>query len=147
MKKFKYKLEKLLEIRIKLEEVKKIELGVVSQELKLEKEKEFKLKKEIIEQLEKGKQELENQLNIRKLRIANEYMYIMKNRIKAQEERTKIKEKELENKIMELLEKTRERKILEKLKEKEYARYLKEEKKEEQKNTDEVVSYMYNIKE
>ena len=70
--------------------------------------------------------------------IRNNYSYYLENSIKLNEaEREKV-QKEYDFRLNDYKEKKKDRKILEKLKEKEYEKFLKEESKEEQDFLDEL---------
>lgn len=132
MKRFKYSLDKLFKMRIRLEREASQRFSDVSTRIK-----------NINENI-KNLNELynKNAFSSCKTRvdeiIKNNYSYYLENSIKLNEEEKEKVQEEYEYILNDYKSKKKDRKILEKLKEKEYERFLKEQDKEEQDFLDEL---------
>lgn len=144
---FKFRLEKILGLKEKIEEAKKNEYGKAKKKL----DDAIAKKNALIAK----KNDLINEMksfdgNIEALKKRNEYYkYIdyLKEVIAEMEIRIEMLRKEAEEKRHELEEAMKERKILDKYKEKEFDKYKKEELRIENGLVDELVSYKYSVKE
>lgn len=139
MKKYAFKLEKVLKYRDSLVEQKKIEVTKANQVVK---EKETLLQ----EAKEERKRVVEERNQLRHFKINDikkytEYFKIMDRRIKYYEYDLIKAQKFLEGKKQEYVESLREKKVLVKLKEKDQLKYDYEMRKEEEKLIDGLVSY------
>lgn len=143
MKKFRYSMESLLQIKLKLEEQMKIAYGIASRNLNIEEEK--------LEQLIQRKAEYEKQLrllrsdklDLMKIKECEQAIEIMKAKISQQEAVVRNARHKLELARIRLNEAIINRKIQEKLKENELQEYILEFEAEERKEVDELNSYNY----
>lgn len=136
MKRFKYSLNKLFKMRVRLEREASQRFSDVSTRIKT------------IEDNIKNLNELYKQNSFATCTtrvdeiIKNNYSHYLENSIKLNEaEREKMKE-EYDFRLNEYKEKKKDRKVLEKLKEKEYHKFLEEQYKEEQDFLDELAINM-----
>ena len=146
MAKFLFKMDSLLRLRDSIEEQKKNEFGRAVAELERHREKlnELMLEKERV--VGEFHEALKNRIDSKKSDRYNKYIRLLDKRIDDQHvvvEKCEIIEEECR---LELIEATKEKKKLEKLREKQFQLYLIEEKREEQKITDELVSYQTFVK-
>lgn len=143
MKKFRYSMESLLQIKLKLEEQMKIAYGIASRNLNIEEEK--------LEQLIQRKAEYEKQLrllrsdklDLMKIKECEQAIEIMKAKISQQEAVVRNARHKLELARIRLNEAIINRKTQEKLKENEFQEYILEFEAEERKEVDELNSYNY----
>lgn len=144
MKKFRYSMENLLQVKQKLEDQAKTAYGIARLRLTQEEEKleQFRRRKASYEDglrlLSKDK------LDLVKIRHMQEAVDIMKQKITQQTAAVKNAAQRLEVARIRLNNAMAERKIQEKLKEKAWADYLLEFDKEERKVVDELTSYKYS---
>lgn len=144
MRKFRYSMENILNIKIKLEEQAKLAYAAASNRLAIEEEK--------LSNMEHRKHSYENEqreqgsakLNIRKMRQLSDAIEIMKVNIKQQNVVVKTATQRLEIARIRLNDAMIERKTQEKLKEKAWQEYRMEVNAEEQKEIDERNSFNYN---
>ena len=144
MKKFKFSMESLLNLKLSLENKKKEELGHAITLLKLEKDKLFQLENKRNNVIDLYKKGSKDKIFVLELKNYNNYLLFIKKTIEEQLLIIKKAEINVEQKREEFINATKERKILDKLKEKHYENYLYEVKQEEQKIVDEIVSYNYS---
>lgn len=138
---FKFRLEKILEHREMLENIKKGEFANVQAKLKFETD-ELARFNEIRKSLAKDKEDASiNATTMSELQKYNIYMENLKRTIELQEIKIEAIKQEVEKARQELIESTKDKKIIEKLKLRDYQEFLYEEKKEEEKITDQFVSY------
>lgn len=144
MKKFRYSMENLLQIKRKLEDQAKIAYGVARQHLTQEEEKLEKLKqrKETYEEELRGLQTAK--LDILKIRQCKQAIEVMKENIKQQTTVVRNAEHRLEVSRIRLNAAIAERKTQERLKEKAFEEYMLEFDAEERKEVDELNSFRYN---
>lgn len=136
--KYKFRLEKLLELREQKEEESK-RLFSESQNLKLRTEKELQDLKENYDSY-KGIKPGEDVIY---QKIKRNYLYALEAGIKNKEKELVIRERELEKRREDLKQKQIERKTVATLKEKQYNSYVKEQDRLEQINIDEFALYAY----
>ncbi len=137
---FNFRLEKVLNYKKTIEDLKKSQYGIVQQKLNKEENRlddYVKFKKNLLN---------EKDLSSIKTSVGNLAMYSncinhVNTRIKKQEELVTKVQKELEETKEEMVTAVKEKKTFEKLKENEYERYLYEIKKEEEKQNDAIVNY------
>lgn len=138
---FKFRLEKILEHREILENIKKGEFGKIQAKLQFEVDELARLF-EVRKTLAKDKElESVNSTTMSELQKYNKYMENLKITIELQEEKIEAIKLEVEKVREALIQSTKDKKIIEKLKQRDYEEYLYEEKKEEEKITDQFVSY------
>ncbi|MFN4245191.1 MAG: hypothetical protein ACK4F9_03460 [Brevinematia bacterium] len=140
MKKFNFRLQKLLEIKQKLRDLQKIDLAKKASEYNLEISKINKLKEEKKKAIIEIKQirEIENRKLYEEYIISNEKMQKYK-MMDAKE-----KEKPFKESLNKYFEKDREAKVLEKLFDKYTEEFRKSSIKEEEKEIDEIFSSKIN---
>lgn len=144
---FKFKLQRLLDVKEKIEETKKNEFAEAKKNLN----EAIKRKEDLILKRQNLLNEMKDVSDIGsyKYKIAeyNRYLVTLKNLQVRIERNIKILELELEKKRIELSEAVKNRKILEKMKEKDLEKYKKEELKIEEAIVNEIVTYNYSNKE
>lgn len=146
MARFKYRMQNILDIKIKLETQAKNEFAQA--QLRLNEELAQK------QQLEQRRNAYEEEaaalrgeiLNIRELNENRNAIETMKYMIERQEVECRRAQKEVDKKRAALNEVIKERKMHEKLREKAFEEYLEEEKQAETKSIDEVTSYNFGKK-
>ncbi|HYE84022.1 MAG TPA: flagellar export protein FliJ [Clostridia bacterium] len=138
---YKFKLQKLLDYRISMEEEKKNELGMASKRLEEEKdrltllrEKQNEINRTFLEKTSQG-------MTVNELKLLASYIDYYKRGIKAQKVKVKMAEDYLAACRDELIKATQEKKMIEKLKEIDYGEYLYGEQKKEEKLVDDLVSF------
>jgi flagellar FliJ protein len=144
MKKFKYNMENILQIKLKLEDQAKIAYGNARLRLTREEEK--------LSQMEKKKASFEDELRLLrsdrldliKIKHCEEAVAIMKNNIKQQAVAVRNAQQRLEVARIRLNNAMIERKMQEKLKEKAWDNYLLEFEAEERKEVDQLNSFHYS---
>lgn len=143
MAKFRFKLQAVLNIKAQTEDSLKNELGKAVHKLEQE--------KDVLKGIEEGRDKYIERFNVQsgkgilieKLKEYTVYISHLRNRMEWQKENINLAQKNVDNYREQLVKVVQERKILEKLKEKKYQEFLKEQLMEEQKLTDEIVSYKY----
>ncbi|MDD3706333.1 MAG: flagellar export protein FliJ [Clostridiaceae bacterium] len=138
---YKFKLQKLLDYKIKIEEDKKNKLGSALKRLENEKRRMIKLKKEFNEMEDLYRQKTSQGMSVNELKILANYIDYYKRGIKEQKVRIKMAEEYVTVCREELINATREKEMIEKLREKDYSKYLYEEQKKEEKLIDDLVSF------
>ena len=129
MGKFKYSMQNILDIKIKLETQAKNEFSEANRAYLTEKEK---------------LEELSGSLNISEINICKKNINSLKSAIRTQLMNVKKAEDMLEVKRVALNELMKERKTHEKLRDKKFEDFQKEEKDNESKEIDQLVSFTYN---
>lgn len=144
MKKFRYSMENLLQVKLKLEEQAKIAYGNARLRLTKEEEKlqELKAKKASYEEEERSLRMAK--LDLIRIRHTAEAVEVMEQKIKQQVTAVKNAEQRLEVARIRLNSAMVERKTQEKLKEKAWENYLLEYEAEERKEVDELNSFQYS---
>lgn len=140
---YNFKLEKVLNYKENIENVKKGEYGEVNS--KLEKA-QYKLTKYNIyrENLISEKNNMIENTNIGSLKLYSDYLKSISNDIKKQEKLILDINIELKSAKEELMKAMQEKKTLEKLKEKNYNEFIQEVNKDEEKITDAINSFKNN---
>ena len=143
MTKFSFRLESILQIKLKLEEQAKMEFGAAKMRLNEEEEKleTLKQKKENYER--ELKKLYTNDLDVMMINHTASAITIVDGQIKTQVFAVKRAEKQVELASNKLSTVMQERKSMEKLKETKFAEYMREYNEEESKQTDELISYQY----
>ncbi len=144
MAKFFYRMQNILDIKLKLEEQAKQEYADARYMLTLEEDKLKVLNDRKQGYYEEYQQCISGRLDFIKIEEAANAMDLMDEQIALQHEQIKRRSKELEQARMKLNLVMQERKMHEKLKEKDFEVFLQELSTQEAKETDEVVSYQYN---
>lgn len=138
---YKFKLQKLLDYKIKVEEEKRNKLGSALKRLENEKRRMFELKRKFSDMEGLYRQKTSQGMSVNELKILANYIDYYKRDIKEQKVRIKMAEDYVTVCREELIYATREKRMIEKLREKDYSKYLYEEQKKEEKLIDDLVSF------
>lgn len=141
---YKFKLQKLLELKENLEEEKKNQLGLAFQRLKDENEKLKLLRAELSIADKELNDQAKNGIEIRKLKVFTQRIDYYKNLINKQILSVKMADEYVEVCRLELIKASQAKKVMEKLKDKDYVKYLYTEQKKEDRIVDELVSFKQN---
>ena len=144
MKKFRYSMESILNIKLKLEEQAKLAYAEARNRLNIEEDKLLKLEDKKSSYEEEQRRQSNSKLNILKMKQLSEAIEIMKLKIKQQKVVVKTAAQRLEIARIRLNDAMIERKTQEKLREKAWQEYMIEVNAEEQKEIDERNSFTYN---
>ena len=146
MAKFKYRMQNILDIKMKLESQAKIAYGVANQKYLEEQKKlqEIVLRRNSYEKI--LKESMTGKINVREVTHARADVNTMKTLMRRQMIEVHKAELALEDARRALNQVMQERKTHEKLKEKAFEQYMEEEKAAESKEIDQLVSYTYNNK-
>ena len=144
MAKFKYSMQNILDIKLKLETQARNEFSIANQKYQVEKDKLQELVLKRVEYETILKDSLSGSLNVSEIMITKNGIATIKSAIRSQLSNVKKAEDELEIKRNALSELVKDRKTHEKLKEKAFEEFQKELKDSESKEIDEVVSFTYN---
>lgn len=144
MAKFIYKLQNVLDIKIKLESQAKTTFSLAAAKLNAEENKLIMLNNRLVECEEKYRQVSLGKLDIAEIKFAKENVEYVKGEIVEQNNVINRAKKELEIARFHLSEAIKDRKIHEKLKEKAFDDFLMEENDNEKKEIDQLVSFRYN---
>lgn len=143
---FKFKLETILSLREKVEESKKRELGsAVAEEEQLNAQKR-RLQEEKAATSQRIKACHTDQVDLASLKMLHQYRLRMDREIETKEKACHEARQQVMEKREELLKALKDRKILENLKAIEKEVYIEEEKREEQRQIDDRVTYQYGVK-
>ena len=143
MTRFSFRLESILQIKIKLEEQAKMEFAAAKMRLNEEEDKLQALK----DRKEAYEQELKRlymgNLDARRINSTSAAIEVTETQINTQAFAVKRAEKKVAVASDKLSTVMQERKSMEKLKENKLAEYMREYNEEESKQTDELISYQY----
>ena len=143
MTRFSFRLESILQIKIKLEEQAKMEFAAAKMRLNEEEDKLQALK----DRKEAYEQELKRlymgNLDVRRINSMSAAIEVTETQINTQAFAVKRAEKKVAVASDKLSTVMQERKSMEKLKENKLAEYMREYNEEESKQTDELISYQY----
>lgn len=143
MAKFVYRMQSILNIKEKMEEQAKVAFGAANAELRVEEERLQRLFQRQIQYLAEGAMLRQAVLDPLKLQENENALDYMEDAIKSQKIRVKKAEEALERARQVLQEYMIERKTHEQLKEAAFEEFKEELAKEESKEVDELVSYVY----
>lgn len=143
MARFRYRMQGILEVKMKLENQAKQEFAAAKIALDGEIEKLETLKDRKREYEEEAKRLLQGTLKVQEISDNKAAILKMDEYIAAQNLNVKKAEKALERAREKLQDVMQDRKMHEKLKEKAFDEFLEEEKKQEGKEVDELTSYTY----
>ncbi|MBQ9199450.1 MAG: flagellar export protein FliJ [Lachnospiraceae bacterium] len=146
MAKFIYRMQNILDIKLKLEEAAKQEYANARHALNVEEDKLAALHKRKEEYHLIYLEALKGKLDLLLISECENAMEVMDDLILAQEENVKKASKELEKARQKLNTVMQERKMHEKLKEQKFDEFVTELNAQESKETDEVASYQFNSK-
>jgi len=143
MKKFRYRMESILKIKLKLEDQAKLAYASALANFNREEEKLNNLKHKKLSYENEQRLLYTGRFNIKKMKQLSEAINIMNRKIENQTAVVKAAEKRLEAARVRLNEAMIERKTQEKLKEKAWQEYMMEYDLEERKEIDEHNSFIY----
>jgi flagellar export protein FliJ len=144
MASYRFKLQKLLELKVNLEEEKKNQLGLAFQRLNDENEKLKQLRIELSNADKELKDQAKDGIEIRELKVCTQGIDYYKSLIKKQILSVKMADEYVEVCRSELIKASQDKKVMEKLKDKGYVKYLYTEQKKEDRIVDELVSFKQN---
>lgn len=144
MKKFRYNMENILQIKSKLEDQMKIAYGIARMRLTQEEEKLKEMVRRQASYEEELRQKRSDRLNVPEIVLCEQAIEALKERIKQQKTAVRNAEHRLEIARIRLNNAMIERKTQEKLKEKAFEEYMLEYDAEERKEVDELNSFHYN---
>lgn len=145
LKKFKYKLQSILEIKKKKEEEEKEKLAKLFRKLAEEEQKLDDLKsQESLTREELRKAQIKGNVDLNKVKMHHAYLKKLENLIINQQIYIKEVEAEIERQRNALIKATQEKKTYEKLKEKHLERFIEEAEKEERKFIDELATMRHH---
>lgn len=144
MAKFKYSMQNILEIKMKLETQAKNEFSIANRKYQTEKDGLDELVLKRVGYETRLKESLCGELNISNINNLKKDINSIKSAIRTQLSNVKKAEDELEIKRYALNELMKERKTHEKLREKKFDEFQKEERDNESKEIDQLVSFTYN---
>lgn len=144
MARFRYRMQNILDIKIKLETQARNEYGIANQKYLEEQDKLQQLVVKRVTYETKLKELMNDIIDIRKVNSARRDVNTIKSLIRTQMFQVKKAEDELEIKRAALADVMAERKTHERLRDKAFERFQQEEKAVEAKEIDELVSFNYN---
>ena len=144
MAKFKYSMQNILEIKMKLETQAKNEFSIANRKYQTEKDRLDELVLKRVGYETRLKESLCGELNIKDINNLKKDINSIKSAIRTQLSNVKKAEDELEIKRYALNELMKERKTHEKLREKKFDEFQKEERDNESKEIDQLFSFTYN---
>lgn len=144
MAKFIYRMQNILDLKIKLEEQAKIAFSLANGKLREEEEKLRQIYKERKLYENRLKRLAGGRLDLLEMRRCSEAIEVKKHQAEEQKKQIKIAERNVEIARKKLNDVMVERKTQEILREKAFDEYMQELKEEEKKVTDELTSYQYN---
>lgn len=144
MAKFIYRMQNILNIKLRLETQAKTEYAENAARLAAEEEKMHHLASRRQQYENEAKQSAMSRVNIASIKQSNESMAVMKELMTQQAVRIRIAQKNLDRARDKLNLAMQERKIYEKLREKAFEEFKQELNAQEKKEIDELVSFNYN---
>lgn len=145
MDKFSFRLDKVLDYRTKIEEVKKIEFG----NAKIRLDKEMSIFNNMIDHKNKinsERNQVISKTTINELKNYNDYLFKIKDKLMEQKISVKKAQDDTQFAREKLVDSSKNKKILENLKNRDYKKYLYNIKREEDKIIDQIVSYKSSVK-
>ncbi len=146
MARFIYRMQSILNIKLKTEDQAKMEFGAARHKLDLENDRLGILQGRRQQYLEEGRDLQKDRLSVREIIDNREYVKRMDEQIQQQKQNIELAEKALEQARIKLRAVMQERKMHEKLREKAFEEFVMEEKEAESKETDQRTSYTYGQK-
>ncbi|MBQ7669069.1 MAG: flagellar export protein FliJ [Clostridia bacterium] len=141
---FKFKFEAILNLKVRMEDMKKAELRRISKELEDEKEKLKNLMQEREVLYEKVREKSSRGITKQELITFNNYVSVLKRKITNQKSVIFEISTRLDKVRQELVKVSQEKKMFEILKEKKYDEYMKEYYKKEQEVVDNLISFRFS---
>jgi len=146
MAKFVYRMQNILNLKLKLEEQQKMEFAAARKRLDEEEDKLHLLFRRKAGYEEEGRRLREDDLNVQDILDNRNALIQMDDYIAFQQIQVSKAEAKLEEERQKLQEAVQERKIREKLRENAFEVFIREENARESKEVDELVSYTYGQK-
>lgn len=146
MAKFRYKMQSILDIKLKMETQAKQEFAAAQSALLQEEQKLEQLKQRKSAYEKESRALLTGRLKVSEIRENKAAILRMEDYIKEQNTRIQIASAAVERARLKLQESMKERKTQESLKEKEFEEFMREENRRESKEIDELTSYTYGQK-
>ena len=146
MAKFVYRMQNILNLKLKLEEQQKMEFAAARKRLDEEEDKLHRLFRRKAGYEEEGRRLREDDLNVQDILDNRNALIQMDDYIAFQQIQVSKAEAKLEEERQKLQEAVQERKIQEKLRENAFEVFIREENARESKEVDELVSYTYGQK-
>ncbi len=143
---FRYKMQSILDIKLKMETQAKQEFAQAKLALDREEERLEELRNRKREYEENATRLLSGKLDLQEINSNNEAILLTEGLIKEQEKRVLRAAQIVEKARQKLQEVMQERKVQETLKEKAFEQFLQEEKQQESKEIDQLTSYKYGQK-
>lgn len=144
MARFKYRMQNILDIKIKLETQARNEYGMANQKYQSEQEKLQKLVLKRVSYEAKLKELMNDIIDVKAVNNARNDVNTMKSLIRTQMFEVKKAEDEVGIKRTALSEIMADRKTHERLRDKEFDKFIQEEKTAEAKEIDQLVSFTFN---
>jgi flagellar FliJ protein len=138
---YKFKLQKLLDYRINMEDDRKNQLSLAIKRLEQEKDRLLELKSRQKEVDSDFKEKTSQGIAVNKLKLLVNYIDYYKRGIKEQKIKIKMAEDYVSTCREELIKATQEKKMIEKLREIDYSKFMYTEQKKEEKLVDDLVSF------
>lgn len=143
MQKFGFRLESVLNLKSQLEDNAKNSLARATRELENQKACLEDLESKNYGSMNSLNAEVDEGVPVYRIRIYNNYLSLLKNKITNQKENVNNAERDVDINRESLIKAMQERKVLEKLKEKKFDEYIKEQNKAEQLIIDELNSFKF----
>lgn len=143
MHKFAFRLESVLNLKAQMEDNAKNNLARATKELENHKDYLEELKNENDASINSLTEEVDVGVPVYRVRLYNNYLSLMKEKIVNQKENVNIAEHNVDTNREVLIKAMQERKVLEKLKDKKFDEYVKEQNKAEQLGIDELNSFKF----
>ncbi|QNU68388.1 flagellar export protein FliJ [Ruminiclostridium herbifermentans] len=143
MQKFSFRLQSVLKLKEQLEDNAKNNLARATKELETQKFYLEELMNENDASINSLTEEVYEGIPVYRVRLYNNYLSLMKEKIVNQKENVNIAEHNVDTNREALIKAMQERKVLEKLKDKKYDEYLKDQNKAEQVGIDELNSFKF----
>lgn len=146
MAKFNYRMQNILDVKVKLEEQAKNEYAMARARLTEEEEKKDQLLNKQHAYEQKARELAEDHLDVRSIIENQNAVEVMKHLVADQQIAVKRAEEFLEKRRVKLSSVMQERKTHDRLKEKAFEAFIQEENARESKEIDELTSYTYGKK-
>lgn len=143
MHKFAFRLESVLKLKVQMEDNAKNNLARATKELEDQKAYMEELKNINNASMNSLNNEVDEGIPVYRVRLYNNYLSLMKEKIVNQKENVNIAENNVDTNREYLIKAMQERKVLEKLKDKKFEEYVKEQNKAEQLGIDELNSFKF----
>lgn len=141
---FKYQFETILNLKIRMEDMKKSELKVALNKLDEEKAKLAKLNQEKEDECNLIKEKQKGKFTVDDLKLFNNYIRALDKKIDYQKAIVEKEEKKVNKIREELIKVSKEKRMFEKLREKKLEEYMQEYYIKEQQVVDNIVNFKYN---